>query len=89
MTSPPQLNLSLIGGGTGPSYSITCVAAGGTSTSGNYMYSLYGAPNCSISHITTVLGSSLYVFTGLSSGTYSVKVRDDNNCEKCVNITLP
>jgi hypothetical protein len=93
MTSPTQLTLNLIKTEVSPgNYTILSIATGGSTLSGNYTYYLYQGSGCIGTLLSTAIDSGAHLFdnggTGYPTGNYSVKIKDDNNCTKCVNITL-
>jgi gliding motility-associated-like protein len=55
-----------------PDGTITAIAAGGTPGTTGYTYILVGSPNIS--------GAVSGIFTGLTSGAYTVRATDANNC---------
>ncbi|MDD3741025.1 MAG: hypothetical protein PHH30_07265, partial [Bacteroidales bacterium] len=80
VTKLPQINISTaltaeISFYNGSDAEITITATGGT---GNYTYSLNGGP-AQVSN----------VFSGLSAGTYTVVVTDDQGCDATVNVNVP
>jgi len=80
VTVLPQINISTsltaeISFYNGSDAEITITATGG---SGNYTYSLNGGT-----------AQSSNVFSGLSSGTYSVVVTDDQGCDAVINVNIP
>jgi hypothetical protein len=96
LTSPTQLNLALtklsgIGAGN---FNILAIANGGTTSTGDYNFTLHSG-SCGGTVLTTITtGGGSVIFnnppggSGYTSGTYYVNVEDSNNCTNCKTIIL-